>query len=74
MGEEEDPKYVRSNGGRDKKLRSICVLSRVRHTKQACFAMLQFEILIGKFGSIDGLSARACRKHQTNGIEEHGAF
>lgn len=43
------------NGGGNEKLGAIGVLTRIRHAQHAGLAMLQFEILIGEFGSIDGL-------------------
>lgn len=43
------------NGSRDEKLRAIGIFTRIGHAQQAGLAVLQLEILVAKFGSIDGL-------------------
>ena len=50
---------LRSNGCGYKELGAVGVLSGVGHAENASLGVLQFEILIGEFGSIDGFSSRA---------------
>lgn len=40
----------------DEELRAIGVFARVRHAQQTRFAVLQFEILIGKLWAVNGFT------------------
>ena len=50
---------LRSNGCGYKELGAVGVLSGVGHTENAGLGVLQFEVLIREFGSIDGFTASA---------------
>ena len=50
---------LRSNGCGYKELRAVGVLSGVGHAESASLGVLQFEVLVREFGSVDGFSTRA---------------
>ena len=50
---------LRSNGCGDEELGAIGVFSGVGHAQNAGLGVLQFEILIWEFGSVDGFPTRA---------------
>ena len=45
---------VPSDRGRDEELRAIGVFTRIGHAQHAGLAVLELEVLIGKFGPVDG--------------------
>lgn len=50
---------IPSDRGSDEELRAIGVFTRVGHAQHSSLAVLELEVLIGKFGPVDGFSAGA---------------
>ncbi len=44
---------LRGDGRGDEELRAVCVLARVCHAHHAGLGVLQLEVLVGKFGSVN---------------------
>ena len=50
---------IPSDRGSDEELRAIGVFARIGHAQHSGLAVLELEVLIGKFGPVDGFPARA---------------
>lgn len=44
----------------NKELRAVGIFSRVGHTQETGFAMLQLEVLVGKFRAVNRFPTSAC--------------
>lgn len=50
---------IPSDRGSDEELRAIGVFARIGHAQHSSLTVLELEILIGKFGPVDGFPSSA---------------